>query len=288
MRPHLTPTQIRSLATRYVAARSEPGAHVRLPSHLHRCDRCLEAFTDDLSTIAWLRTSAVDVPVTLRPRRPRPAPPRHRRLSARRPAMRAVACLVALFAAMVLIPRGVGDADGLVLPDVQPASLAQAEAAATTEPSVLRLVDLPSAAFAIRRANIGSTERDVVRMSVARFVDEVLPRLDPVDQWRAHQTVLASVGLYPSEHVDGLYGERTRAALREFFGRGGSTGKPQLNRGLLSKSTAIALFGQFGDVAVAIADPSGRSERSAGRIPAGPVRQSPPGYRPGAGPAAAQ
>lgn len=122
--------------------------------------------------------------------------------------------------------------------------------ALVSDPIVLQVEGLESILFAIGWRRGASIEEEIFKLDADVFCSQILPRLDPVDQWRVHQAALASRGYYPVDEIDGMYGEKTAEGLERYFS-GRSVGR-LIRRGLLSEQAAKVLLGEIDSIAIAL------------------------------------
>jgi len=131
-------------------------------------------------------------------------------------------------------------------PEIRPASPRTENARAVLTPT-LRVSQISSARFALRRSDVDIESLASPEIALSVFVSAVLPHLDPVDQWKVHQTALAYYDLYPGDQIDGRYGPRTKQALQAFLRPLGpaEAEAPPIEDGVLDRGAAGTLLSDF-------------------------------------------
>jgi hypothetical protein len=130
---------------------------------------------------------------------------------------------------------------------------ASADPARSADPIVLHIEGLDSVLYAIGRRRPPQVEGDLFRLDADEFCARILPRLDPIDQWRVHQAALAVLGHYPPDRIDGLFGVRTAQGLDAFFSD--HTLRAIVRDGLLTPGAARALLGRIDRITVSLPRP---------------------------------
>lgn len=132
-------------------------------------------------------------------------------------------------------------------------SIAPSGPAPSTEPIVLHIEGLDSVLYAIGWRRLPQVEGGLLQLNADEFCARILPRLDPIDQWRVHQAALAVLGHYPPDGIDGLFGERTARGLDAFFSD--HTLRSVVRDGLLTPGAARELLGQIDRITVSLPRP---------------------------------
>lgn len=139
-------------------------------------------------------------------------------------------------------------------PASEPArAIASADRAPSAEPIVLHIEGLDSVLYAIGWRRLPQVEGDLFRLDADEFCARILPRLDPIDQWRVHQAALAVLGHYPPDEIDGLFGVRTAQGLEAFFPD--HSPRSVVRDGLLTPGAARELLGQIDSITVSLPRP---------------------------------